>query len=79
MTSSTADKDLVIKHVPESQNSFLRWQVGVIVARPMEEPVYGDDGRIEDFRLTTAMCNIFHVLGFGDTKAKAYARALAAL
>jgi hypothetical protein len=69
---------LIDRHMPEAENDFLRWQFGIHTLRIMERPVYA--GRVvvgtEPIRSFTT---VFHILGYGTTKARALSMARAAL
>lgn len=77
-TTTRTTVPLIARHMPEAENDFLRWQIGIQSLRIMERPVYA--GRVvvgtEPMRSLTT---VFHLLGYGTTKARALSMARAAL
>ena len=77
-TTTRTTVPLIERHMPEAENDFLRWQFGIHSLRIMERPVYA--GRVvvgtEPMRSFTT---VFHLLGYGTTKARALTMARAAL
>jgi hypothetical protein len=77
-TTTRTTVPLIDRHMPEAENDFLRWQFGIHSLRIMERPVYA--GRVvvgtEPIRSFTT---VFHILGYGTTKARALSMARAAL
>jgi len=64
---------------PQAENEFLRFQVGTWEERPVTEPIYRCNvvsGHRVNRKETVP---IFHLLGFGNTSAKAKAMAAEAL
>jgi hypothetical protein len=62
---------MITREYPQSKNEFLRFQVGTIVTRPEQIPIYPEDSKRISHFIAGEPIEIFKILGFGSTEAKA--------
>lgn len=73
---------LIVRHYPDAKNEFLRHQVGIPTIRAMRRPVYGegaDSDKVIAEEEIDAVCQVFHLLGWGEDPKKARSMAVAQL
>ena len=78
-TTATAAPTITLlhRHSPDGINDFLRHQFGIEVTRPLHRPLYVGKAVVDTVE-TNALTTVFHLLGWGKTKAAARAMALTA-
>lgn len=59
----------IIREYPNTENTFLRFQVGYMSKRPIKIPVY-DGNRIASYRAGEPD-DVFNLIGFGETMEEA--------
>jgi hypothetical protein len=65
-TNST-NNNMIIIEKPNAKHEFLRFQIGEIVIRPEQKPIYGDLGKVVDTQDTKFSTEVFLLKGCGST------------
>lgn len=69
---------LIVRHYPDAKLDFLRHQVGIPTIRAMHRPIYDGEKVVAEEEID-AVCQVFHLLGWGEDPKKARAMAVAQL